>query len=65
MKLKQLLKEGVERQWVIENLIPKGEIVILYAPTNQFKTFLSLKIALEVITGSQELGLQRLGKYLT
>tara|TARA_R100000773_G_C4214992_1_gene113855 strand:- start:17 stop:949 length:933 start_codon:yes stop_codon:yes gene_type:complete len=62
MKLKQLLKEGVERQWVIENLIPKGEIVILYAPTNQFKTFLSLKIALEVITGSQELGHSESGK---
>lgn len=56
MKLKHYLEKGVERKWLIENLIPMGEIVILYAPTNQFKTFLSLKIALEVITGSQELG---------
>ena len=56
MRLKHYLEKGVERKWLIENLIPMGEIVILYAPTNQFKTFLSLKIALEVITGSQELG---------
>jgi hypothetical protein len=54
--LEQQLKEGVNKRWLIENLIPMGEIVILYAPTNQYKTFLSLKIALEVATGSQELG---------
>jgi len=62
MKLKEYLKEGVERKWLIGKLIPKGEIVILYAPTNQFKTFLSLKIALEVLTGSQELGHTESGK---
>ena len=39
-----------------------GEIVILYAQQNMFKTFLSLKIALEVATGSQELGLTENGK---
>ena len=62
MKLKHYLEKGVERKWLIENLIPMGEIVILYAPTNQFKTFLSLKIALEVITGSQELGRSENGR---
>ena len=58
MKLNQLLAtiNIGENRWLIENLIPMGEIVILYAQTNQYKTFLSLKIALEVATGSQELG---------
>lgn len=54
--LEQQLKKGDTKRWLIENLIPMGEIVILYAQTNLFKTFLSLKIALEVATGSQELG---------
>ena len=54
-KLKELFNHGEKREWLIENLIPESEIVILYAPTNQYKTFLSL-IALEVLTGSQELG---------
>jgi hypothetical protein len=53
-----------EKRWLIENLIPMGEIVILYAPQNQYKTFLSLKIALEVITGSKELGASENGKVL-
>ena len=58
MKLNELLEtfNTGENRWLIENLIPMGEIVILYAQTNQYKTFLSLKIALEVATGSQELG---------
>ena len=56
LTLEKQLNEGEYKRWLIENLIPMGEIVILYAPTNQYKTFLSLKIALEVATGSQELG---------
>ena len=60
-QLEQQINEGVSKRWLIENLIPMGEIVILYAPTNQFKTFLSLKIALEVVTGSQELGVTESG----
>ena len=59
--LEQQLTKGVNKRWLIENLIPMGEIVILYAPTNQYKTFLSLKIALEVATGSQELGVTENG----
>ena len=63
MKLKEIIKEGVkERQWIIKDLIPQGEIIILYAPTNQYKTFFSLKIALEIVTGSQELGITKFGK---
>ena len=62
-KLKEYFKyhKGVTKEWLIENLIPLGEVVILYAPTNQYKTFLSLKIALEVVTGSQELGVTKTG----
>lgn len=62
--LEKQLKEGVNKRWLIENLIPMGEIVILYAQTNQYKTFLSLKIALEVATGSQELGATESGRVL-
>ena len=45
-----------KKQWLIKNLIALGEIAILYAPTNVGKTFLAHKIALEVLTGSNELG---------
>ena len=56
-----LQTKGVKRKWLIENLIPRGEIVILYAQQNMYKTFLSVKIALEVATGSQELGVTENG----
>lgn len=58
MKLNKLLAtiNTGENRWLIENLIPMGELAILYAKENLYKTFLSLKIALEVATGSQELG---------
>lgn len=60
-ELEREINKGESKRWLIENLIPMGEIVILYAPTNQYKTFLSLKIALEVATGSQELGVTENG----
>ena len=59
--LREIFNRVETREWLIENLIPLGEVVILYAPTNQYKTFLSLKIALEVVTGSQELGVTKTG----
>ena len=59
--LREIFNRGETREWLIENLIPLGEVVILYAPTNQYKTFLSLKIAFEVLTGSQELGVTKTG----
>ena len=63
MKKIQHYLHGVKtKQWLIKNLIPIREIVILYAQTDMFKTFLSLKIALEVATGSQELGDTKIGK---
>ena len=52
----------MERQWLIKNLIPLGEIAILYAPTNVGKTFLAIKMALEVLTGSSDLGDTTAGK---
>lgn len=55
-ELQKKFKEGETTRWIIKDLIPKGEIVMLYAPTNQYKTFLSVKMALEIVTGSQELG---------
>jgi len=51
-----------KKQWLIKNLIPLGEIAILYAPTNVGKTFLAHKIALEVLTGSNELGESMTGR---
>tara|TARA_B100001057_G_scaffold410553_1_gene425718 strand:+ start:547 stop:1593 length:1047 start_codon:yes stop_codon:yes gene_type:complete len=57
----EILKTGETRECLIENLIIQNELAILYAPTNQYKTFLSLKIALEVLTGSQELGATKTG----
>lgn len=63
-ELEREINKGESKRWLIENLIPMGEIVILYAPTNQYKTFLSLKIALEVVTGSQELGATESGRVL-
>ena len=51
-----------KKQWLIKNLIPLGEIIILYAPTNVGKTFLAHKIALEVLTGSNELGESMTGR---
>ena len=63
-ELEKKINKGESKRWLIKNLIPMGEISILYAPTNQYKTFLSLKIALEVVTGSQELGATESGGVL-
>ena len=66
MKLKDLIKlnkEKVER-WLIEILLPKGQIAILYAPTDYYKTFISLLIAVEVVTGGKKLGASQRGKVL-
>jgi len=52
----ELQQHTKEKQWLIKNLIPLGEIAILYAPTNVGKTFLAHKMAMEVLTGSNELG---------
>ena len=66
MKLKNLIEQNKEKteRWLIENLLPKGQIAILYAPTDYYKTFISLLISMEVITGGNKLGASRHGKVL-
>ena len=55
--LKDLLTDKeIEERWLIKNLIGMGEIAIMYAPPDHHKTGMALKIAMEVITGGQELG---------
>jgi len=68
-QLKEIINDDVndnrsKQGWIIENLIPKGEIVIAYAPSNHYKTCISTKIACEVATGSQDLGATEIGKVL-
>jgi KaiC/GvpD/RAD55 family RecA-like ATPase len=63
-ELEDELKKGEQTRWLIENLIPMGELTIMYGQTDHYKTFLSLKIALEVATGSQELGATQSGKVI-
>ena len=62
MRLEELKKLDKEKRWLIENLIPLGEIAILYAPQNWCKTLIAVKIALEVMTGSSELGHTQKGR---
>lgn len=66
MKLKNLIEKNKEKteRWLIENLLPKGQIAILYAPTDYYKTFISLLIAMEVITGGNKLGASQRGRVL-
>lgn len=65
-QLKEIIKNNYrsKQEWLIENLIPKGEIIIAYAPSNHYKTAVSTKIALEIATGSQDLGVTEIGKVL-
>ena len=63
-ELEKKLKKGESTRWVLENLIPKGELTIMYGLTDHYKTFLSLKIACEVATGSQELGATESGRVI-
>lgn len=65
-QLKEIIKNNhrSKQEWLIENLIPKREIIIAYAPSNHYKTCISTKIALEVVTGSQDLGATEIGKVL-
>ena len=63
-ELEDELKKGEQTRWLIENAIPMGELTMMYGQTDHYKTFLSLKIALEVATGSQELGATQSGKVI-
>ena len=53
-----------ENKWLIKDLIPHGEISVLYGKTDHFKTFLILKIALEVLTQGSDLETQKSGRVL-
>ena len=66
MKLKELLLTNIrsEERWLIKNLIGMGELAIMYAPKDHHKTGMALKIAMEVATGSQELGASLNGNVL-
>ena len=65
MKLKKLLtKKRSEERWLINNLLGMGEVAAMYAPKDHHKTGMALKIAMEVITGGEELGASQSGKVL-
>jgi len=51
----------ISREWIIQNLLPKGELAILYAPQDMFKTFVAIRLAMEVATGSRNLGKSQIG----
>ena len=59
--LKELLiefetnKENKHR-WLTRNLLGYGEITIMYAKLGSLKTGVAIKMAMEVVTGGQELG---------
>ena len=63
-ELEKKLKKGESTRWVLKDGIPKGELTIMYGLTDHYKTFLSMKIALEVATGSQELGATESGRVI-
>jgi hypothetical protein len=49
-------KYNREKLWLIKGVIPMGEVVMIYGDKDVGKTFITLDIALQIITGSQELG---------
>ena len=63
--LKNLLEDKEKKQrWLIKNLLPLNQISILYAPKDHHKTGMALKMAMEVITAGQELGVSKSGRVL-
>jgi len=56
--------KGKEERWLIDNLMGMGEIAIMYAPKDHHKTGMALKIAMEVLTGGNELGASLSGKVI-
>tara|TARA_B100001093_G_scaffold519252_1_gene607374 strand:- start:75 stop:1085 length:1011 start_codon:yes stop_codon:yes gene_type:complete len=64
-ELKELLiTKRRQQRWLIKNLIGMGEIAVMYAPKDHHKTGMALKIAMEIATGSKELGVSQSGKVL-
>lgn len=50
-----------EKLWLIKDLIPMGEVVMIFGDKDIGKTFLTTDIVLQIVTGSQELGLTKHG----
>ena len=55
-RLKDKPEYNREKLWLIKDLIPQGEVVMIYGDKGVGKTFITLDIALQIATGSQELG---------
>ena len=55
-KLKDKPEYNREKLWLIKDLIPQGEVVMIFGDKDIGKTFITLDIALQIVTGSQELG---------
>lgn len=55
-RLKDKPEYNREKLWLIKDLIPQGEVVMIYGDKGVGKTFMTLDIALQIATGSQELG---------
>jgi len=54
-------KYNREKLCLIKGVIPMGEIVMIYGDKDVGKTFIATDIALQIVTGSQELGLTKHG----
>lgn len=61
-RLKDNPEYNREKLWLIKDLIPQGEVVMLYGDKGVGKTFITLDIALQIATGSQELGHTKRGR---
>lgn len=55
-RLKDNPEYNREKLWLIKDLIPQAEVVMIYGDKGVGKTFITLDIALQIATGSQELG---------
>jgi len=55
----QLEKLDAKIEWIVNPLIPKGGLVILYGPPGVGKSFLALHLAREVVHGGQFLGVHQ------
>ena len=56
LKLPAELEQDWEQAWLIKDLIPEGEAILLYAPSSSYKTFTALHIALLIANGKNSLG---------
>lgn len=50
------MEQGKEPSWIVPNLIPEQSTVLLFGPTQSFKSFIALDLALSVSTGTEVFG---------